>query len=170
MGCPPHARAAYGSIANAPTAPRTVSPPWAIARAEISPLFPEMALFSRDGHLVMALCKARQMSATGACARKGRAKARRGYSQIARPCPLSSNPAAEPTSPKLYSITASARAGSVGGTRNGSAAEISARAPSRERPSKTASKSPLSADATHDANALASKAPPAPKTSAAATH
>src|SRR6266568_4459116 len=29
---------------------------------------------------------------------------------------------------------------------------------------------PLSADATHDANALASKAPPAPKTSAAATH
>jgi hypothetical protein len=54
--------------------------------------------------------------------------------------------------------------------RNGSAAEMSARAPSRERPSKTASKSPLSADATHDANALASKAPPAPKTSAAATH
>jgi hypothetical protein len=29
---------------------------------------------------------------------------------------------------------------------------------------------PLSADAIHDANALASKAPPAPKKSAAATH
>ena len=29
MGCPPHARAAYESIANAPTAPRNISPPWA---------------------------------------------------------------------------------------------------------------------------------------------
>jgi peptidoglycan-N-acetylglucosamine deacetylase len=38
---PPRARAAYESIANAPTAPRTVSPPWAGARAEMSPLFPE---------------------------------------------------------------------------------------------------------------------------------
>src|SRR5262249_28400604 len=37
MGCPPHARAAYESIANAPTAPRNISPPWAGARAEMSP-------------------------------------------------------------------------------------------------------------------------------------
>jgi peptidoglycan/xylan/chitin deacetylase (PgdA/CDA1 family) len=29
MGCPPHARAAYESIANAPTALRNISPPWA---------------------------------------------------------------------------------------------------------------------------------------------
>lgn len=32
MACPPHARAAYESIANAPTAPRNISP-WAGARA-----------------------------------------------------------------------------------------------------------------------------------------
>ena len=41
MACPPHARAAYESIANAPTAPRNISPPWTGARAEMSPLSPE---------------------------------------------------------------------------------------------------------------------------------
>src|SRR5262249_31727498 len=41
MGCPPNARAAYESIANAPTAPRNISPSWAGARGEMSPLSPE---------------------------------------------------------------------------------------------------------------------------------
>src|SRR5262245_61401988 len=36
MGCPPRARAAYESIANAPTAPRNISPLWAGAQAEMS--------------------------------------------------------------------------------------------------------------------------------------
>ena len=44
MGCSPHARAAYESIANAPTAPRNISSPWAGARAEMSPLSPSGAL------------------------------------------------------------------------------------------------------------------------------
>src|SRR6516225_4379716 len=35
MGCPPHPRATYESIANAPTAPGHISPQWAGARAEI---------------------------------------------------------------------------------------------------------------------------------------
>src|SRR5258708_24565286 len=48
MGCPPHARAAYESIANAPTAPRNISPPWAGARAEMSPLSPEWCARSEE--------------------------------------------------------------------------------------------------------------------------
>src|SRR5262249_26673031 len=44
MGCPPHARAAYASIANAPTASRNISPPWAGARAEMIPCPPSGAL------------------------------------------------------------------------------------------------------------------------------
>src|SRR5262249_42919368 len=49
MGCPPHARAAYESTANAPTAPRNISPPWAGARGEMSPLFPRVASFRCHG-------------------------------------------------------------------------------------------------------------------------
>src|SRR5262249_17119776 len=40
MGFPPHARAPYESIANAPTAPRNVSRAWEGVRAEMSPQRP----------------------------------------------------------------------------------------------------------------------------------